>query len=267
VTAAAPGGLVDTHCHLAHIERPASEVLAEARAAGVDVVIDIGMGLAESRASATQASNTAGVYASVGIHPNDVAEFVADADATMSALRELANAPSVVAIGETGLDLYRDRSSPEQQEASFRAHIALAKDVDRTLVIHCRDAHDRVLDVLDDAGAPPRVVMHCFSGDVAFAHACNERGFYASFAGNITYKRNDDLRAAARVVGEHLLLVETDAPFLAPEPFRGKPNAPALVMHTLQRLADVREVNVNAFTMTLRENAHRAFVIAARDLR
>lgn len=253
--------LIDTHCHLAHIERPADEVLAEAAGAGVDIVIDVGMGLAESRTAAERAANTENVFASVGIHPNDLTEFDADPDATMRTLRDLAVSSGVVAIGESGLDFFRDRWTPAQQEDSFRAHIALAKDVDRTLVIHCRDAHDRVLDVLDDEGAPSRVVMHCFSGDAAFANACNERDFYSSFAGNITYKRNDELREAARIVDEHLLLVETDAPFLAPEPFRGRPNAPALVTHTAQRLSEVRGADVNAITSALRANAHRAFVI------
>jgi TatD DNase family protein len=273
VTADGAGGLIDSHCHIGHIEQSPDDVLAEARAAGVDTVIDIGMGLDESRTAAARAAATDGVYASAGIHPNDLTEFDADPDATLAALREIAASPRVVAIGETGLDFYRDRWTSEQQEASFRAQIALAKDVDRTLVIHCRDAHgsvrahDRVLAVLDDEGAPARVVMHCFSGDVAFAHACNERGFYSSFAGNITYKRNDDLRDAARVVDEHLLLVETDAPFLAPEPSRGKANAPALVVYTAQRLAEVRGTNVNVLTSTLRTNTHRAFVIGPRDLR
>ena len=260
--AARTTGLIDSHCHLAHIDRPPDEVLEQARAAGVDAVIDIGMGLEESRTAADRASTTDNVYASVGIHPNELTDFAADPPAALAALREFASIPGVVAIGETGLDFYRDRWTPQQQEASFRAHIALAKDVDRTLVIHCREAHDRVLHVLDDEGPPARVVMHCFSGDVAFARACNDRGYYSSFAGNITYKRNDDLRDAARVVDEHLLLVETDAPFLAPEPFRGKPNEPALVVHTAARLAEVRDVHVNALTSALRANTHRAFVIA-----
>ena len=260
-------GLIDTHCHLSHIDRPPDEVLADAKAAGVDFVIDIGMGLDESRGAADRAREHQGVYASVGIHPNDLSDFVNDADGAMHTLAELASHDRVIAIGETGLDFYRDRWAPEQQEASFRAHTALAKDIDRTLVIHCRDAHDDVLRVLDDEGPPARVVMHCFSGDVAFARACNERGYFCSFAGNITYKRNDELRDAARIVDEHLLLVETDAPFLAPEPFRGKPNAPALVVHTARRLADVRAANVNVLTSTVRANTHRAFVIEGHDLR
>jgi TatD DNase family protein len=270
VSAGEPGtvaaGLIDSHCHLGHIDRPPDDVLADARAAGVDAVIDIGMGLVESRTAAARAAATESVYASVGIHPNDLTEFVDHAADTIAELREIARAPGVVAIGETGLDFYRDRWTPEQQESSFRAHIALAKDADRTLVIHCRDAHDRVLYVLDDESPPSRVVMHCFSGDVAFARACNERGYYSSFAGNITYKRNDDLRDAARAVDEHLLLIETDAPFLAPEPFRGKANAPALVVHTAARLAEVRNANVNTLTSVLRKNTHRAFVIAPHDL-
>jgi TatD DNase family protein len=254
-------GLIDSHCHLGHIERPPDEVLEEARAAGVEAVVDIGMGLDESRTAAERAARTEGLYASVGIHPNDLTEFDADADGTMRSLREIALGRDVVGIGETGLDFYRDRWAPEIQEGSFRAHITLAKELDRALVIHCRDAHTDVIRVLDDAGAPSRVIMHCFSGDVAFANVCGERDYYCSFAGNITYKRNDELRDAARIVPEHLLLVETDAPFLAPVPFRGKSNAPALVAHTASTLADVRGLSVNALTSVLHENTHRAFVI------
>lgn len=254
-------GLADTHCHLDHIERPAAEVLAEARQAGIDLVVDVGMGLAGSEAAAARASGSDMVYASVGIHPNDPSEFDADPAATMARIRELASHPRVVAIGETGLDFYRDRASPDLQERSFRAHIELAAELDKTLVIHCRDAHQRVLDVLGDAGAPARVIMHCFSGDEKFAHECSERGYFCSFAGNITYKRNDELRAAARVVPDHLLLVETDAPFLAPMPFRGKPNAPALVVHTAKALAAARDISETALLQVLHVNTRSAFVI------
>jgi TatD DNase family protein len=254
-------GLIDTHCHLAHIDRPGAEVLDEATAAGIEAVVDIGMGLTESQSAADRARDDARVFAAVGIHPNDTSEFESDPAATMSKLRDIATSPRVVGIGETGLDFYRDRSSRESQEGSFRAHIALAKEADRSLVIHCRDAHEHVLRVLDEEGSPERVIMHCFSGDAAFARACNDRSYFCSFAGNLTYKRNDDLREAARAVADELLLVETDAPFLAPEPFRGKPNAPALVVHTAAFLADVRSTSVNALTSLLRENATRAFVI------
>lgn len=254
-------GLPDSHCHLSHIERDASEVLDEAAAAGVGPVIDVGMGLDEARASASRAAATEGVYAAVGIHPNDLRSFEADPDQTMSELRRLAALPGVVAVGETGLDHYRDRSPHALQETSFRAHIDLAKDVDRTLVIHCRDAHDDVIRVLDDEGAPARVVMHCFSGDADFARRCADRSFYCSFAGNVTYKRNEALRDAARVIPDELLLVETDAPFLAPEPFRGKENAPALVVHTARALADARSVPYETLLHMLQVNTCRAFVI------
>ena len=258
-------GLADTHCHLAHIERDTTQVLAEASEAGVDLVIDIGMGLAESRASAERASSTPGttpgVRAAVGIHPNDLAEFEADRAGTIAALRELAVRPGVVAVGETGLDHYRERSRHDLQEEAFRAHVALAKECDRTLVIHCRDAHDDVIRILDDEGSPSRVVMHCFSGDAGFARTCAERSYFCSFAGNLTYKRNDDLRDACVVVPQHLLLVETDAPYLAPVPFRGKPNAPALVVHTARMLASVRSMSVDDVLLVLHENTRRAFVI------
>lgn len=254
-------GLVDSHCHLSHIERPLTEVLAEAEAAGVEVVIDIGMGLGESRAAADHARSGRGLYASVGFHPNDLAAYEADPSASMAELRRLATLQNVVAVGETGLDHYRERSSPGLQERAFRAHIALAKDIEHTLVIHCRDAHDRVLDVLDEEGSPERVVMHCFSGDVAFARICAERGYFCSFAGNITYKRSDKLRDAARTVPEELLLVETDAPFLAPHPHRGKPNHPALLPNTVAVLAESRSTSFEELTAVLRENARRAFLI------
>lgn len=253
--------LPDTHCHLGHIDRDPTEVLAEATAAGVGPVIDIAMGLQEAQVSVTRAASTEGLYASVGIHPNDLAAYEADPAGTMRALEAFASDDAVVGIGETGIDLYRDRHPLGLQEDAFRAHIELAKRTDRTLVIHCRDAHDDVLRVLDDAGAPARTVMHCFSGDVAFASACADRALFCSFAGNLTYKRNDDLREAARIVPEELLLVETDAPFLAPMPFRGKPNAPALVVHTAEVLADVRSIERESVLQVLQMNFRRAFVI------
>ncbi|MEX2394690.1 MAG: TatD family hydrolase, partial [Actinomycetota bacterium] len=208
-----------------------------------------------------------GVFAAVGIHPNDLSDFVVDPAGSLASLERLVALPDVVAVGETGLDFYRDRWSPVQQEDAFRAHIHLAKRTDRTLVIHCRDAHDRVIEVLDDEGAPSRVVMHCFSGDVAYAKTCAERGFFCSFAGNVTYKRNDDLRDAARAVPDELLLVETDAPYLAPMPLRGKPNAPAFVVHTARALAEVRGTTTEALADSLGIATNRAFVIPPYDLR
>jgi len=249
--------VVDTHCHLGHVDDDPRLAVAEALEAGVELIVDIGMGIAESDAAVQRAERSDGsIKASVGLHPNDLDAFSDDA---MSALADLAVSDAVVAIGETGLDFYRDRSPRERQEASFRAHVELAKATGKTLVIHCRDAHDAVIDVLDDTGAPERVVMHCFSGDVAHARACVERGFYCSFAGNVTYRTAEPLRDAARTVPAELLLVETDAPFLAPVPMRGKRNRPAFVVHTARALAEMLDIDANEFGERTCVNARSAF--------
>ncbi|MCA1830430.1 MAG: TatD family hydrolase, partial [Actinobacteria bacterium] len=213
--------------------------------------------LEESHTSAER--DLDGVYVSVGIHPNDLAEFEADPDGAMGELVRIAENPGVVGIGETGLDFFRERSAPGLQERAFHAHIDVARELDKALVIHCRDAHERLLEVLDDATLPARVIMHCFSGDVAFAQASGERGFFCSFAGNLTYKRNDDLRQAAAAVPRDLLLIETDAPFLTPEPHRGRPNSPALLPLTAQKLADVLELPLDELEVHLDANTKRAF--------
>jgi TatD DNase family protein len=254
--------LVDTHCHLGHIERDLEEVLGEASDAGVVRVIDVGMGTAESAATVDRAERSDGrVFAAIGVHPNDVAEFTAAPEATIEQLRGLAASETVVAIGETGLDHYRDRSPPDLQEAAFVAQIALARQLDKTLVIHCRDAHARLIEVLQGAGPPERVVMHCFSGDARFAALCASHGWFCSFAGNITYPKNEDLREAARAVPAELLLVETDAPFLAPQPYRGKSNAPALVAHTVRALAEARGEAADTLGAQLWENVGAAFAL------
>ncbi len=150
---------------------------------------------------------------------------------------------------------------PSSRNALSGHHIALAKQTDRTLVIHCRDAHDRVLRVLDEAGAPSRVVMHCFSGDAAFARECASRGFFGSFAGNLTYQRNEELRRAAGLLPIELLLVETDAPFLAPDPHRGKPNHPGLLPNTARVLASERSLSLEALAEVLAKNTRAAFLL------
>ncbi len=246
--------MIDSHCHLAHVEADPADTLAAARDAGVSTVIDIAMGLAECEASTARFGPCA-----IGIHPNELEEFQADPSGAMTRLAELAGRPNVVGIGETGLDFFRERSGEALQVAAFRAHIDLAKQADKALVIHCRDAHDAVLEVLDDAGAPSRVVMHCFSGDEAFAMKCAARGFFCSFAGNVTYKRNTDLRRAATSLPTELVLVETDAPFLTPEPHRGKPNAPSLLPITATRLASELQMPLEELSRRLDDNTRRAF--------
>lgn len=248
--------MIDSHCHLAHIEAEPADTLAAAHEAGVHTVIDIAMGLAECEASVARGGPCA-----VGIHPNELEEFESDPSGSMARLAEIASQPGVVGIGETGLDFFRERSGEALQVAAFRAHIALAKGSDKALVIHCRDAHDAVLDVLDETGAPARVVMHCFSGDEAFAVKCADRGFFCSFAGNVTYKRNTDLRRAATSLPTELLLVETDAPFLTPEPHRGRPNSPSLLPITASRLASELQMPLEELEKRLDDNTRRAFAL------
>jgi TatD DNase family protein len=238
------------------------EALAAAASVGIGTVVQVGVDLPSSRWSAEVAAQHEQVHAAVALHPNEAGRGAA----TDEALREveaLAALPQVVAVGETGLDHYRTET-PEGhrlQEESFRAHIAIAKRTGRTLVIHDRDAHDEVLRVLLDEGAPDRVVFHCFSGDAAMARTCAEHGFWMSFAGPVTFKPNDELRAAAAAAPAELLLVETDAPFLTPMPFRGRPNAPYLVPLTVRALAAVKDLELAQLCEVLAGNGRRAFAL------
>jgi len=242
-----PGDALDAHCHLDLIEQPAGEVLAAARAAGIRRVITVGVDLASSAWSARCAAENDGVYAAVAVHPNETAAAAnspSERDSVLAELAAMAELPQVRAVGETGLDYYRDHAPPELQREWFRAHIEIAKRAGKALMIHDRDAHDDVLRILDDEGPPEKVVFHCFSGDVGMAKRCAEAGYVMSFAGNVTFSNAQPLRDAAAAAPAELLLVETDAPFLTPVPQRGKPNTPAMTAHTVRCLADVKHVSV-----------------------
>jgi TatD DNase family protein len=259
---ALPVDVLDSHAHLDLMGVDVDEALAAAASVGIGTVVQVGVDLPSSRWSAQVAAQHEQVHAAVALHPNEAGRGAA----TDEALREveaLASLPQVVAVGETGLDHFRTET-PEGhrlQEASFRAHIAIAKRTGRTLVIHDRDAHDDVLRVLLDEGAPDRVVFHCFSGDAAMARTCAQHGFWMSFAGPVTFKPNDELRAAAAAAPAELLLVETDAPFLTPMPFRGRPNAPYLVPLTVRALATVKDLELAALCEVLAANGRRAFAL------
>jgi TatD DNase family protein len=199
------------------------------------------------------------VLAAVALHPNEAGAGAATDDA-LAEIDRLAALPRVRAVGETGLDRYR--TGPDgwaAQEASFRAHIRIAKERGVALVVHDRDAHDEILRVVDDEGAPEHVVMHCFSGDAAFATACVERGFVLSFAGTLTFANAAYLREAAALTPVEQLLVETDSPFLTPVPFRGRPNASRLVPHTVRALAEVTGVELEELCTHLTATAERVF--------
>ena len=248
VTDPLPRPAFDGHTHLDIMGLPVPGVLAAARQAGIARVITVGTDLESSRWSARCADDYDDVYAAVAIHPNETAAAAGgDAGRAGQVLAEielLAGLPQVRAVGETGLDYYRDHSDPAVQRDWFRAHIAIAKRTGKVLMIHDREAHEDVLRILAEEGAPDRVVFHCFSGDVEMAKRCAEAGYVMSFAGNLTFTSAQNLRDAAAVAPAELVLTETDAPFLTPVPWRGKPNSPALTAYTVRCLAEVKNMDV-----------------------
>jgi TatD DNase family protein len=262
-----PFPVVDNHCHLDHrvkggqMIEPA-EALARAAAVGVTRIVQVGTDVESSRWAVDAARQFPSIVATVALHPNDAPLLAMDGlhEDAITEIANLASDESVRAIGETGLDYYR--TGPDgraAQEQSFREHIRLAKELDRTLVIHDRDAHADVLRVLDDEGMPERTVMHCFSGDGAFAQACVERGAYLSFAGTVTFKNAENVRDGLRAAPRDQILVETDAPFLTPEPFRGRPNASFLIPLTVRFMAGIVGVSVEELCRDIAENTERAF--------
>jgi TatD DNase family protein len=235
----------------------AGSSVARAAAVGIAPLLSVGTDVASSRWQVQAARSHPGVHAAVAIHPN---ESIGAGEAEWSAIERLAADSAVVAVGETGLDHYRTRAGDwAAQEASFRRHIAIAKAVGKALVIHDREAHADCLRVLAEEGAPERTVFHCFSGDVAMARECARAGYAMSFAGNLTFKNAVNLRQAATAAPAELLLVETDAPFLTPEPHRGRPNAPYLVPYTLRALAELKGLGDAQLAETLAATAARVF--------
>lgn len=249
------GGAVDSHCHLFLIGRDPEEVLADARAAGVGTVVCPGIDPSSSRRAVELAESFRGVFATAGMHPHDASGFDARAGAE---IEELLSNPLVVAVGECGLDFYRMRSPQEDQERAFRSHIALAREAGLPLVVHVREAWPEVLRLLDE-GSAERVVLHCFTGDAGAASDAVDRGWYLSFAGNITYPRNDHLREAAATVPLDRVLVETDSPYLAPQRIRGRDNAPANVLDVIARIAALRGEPVENVLNATASNARAAF--------
>lgn len=255
----------DAHTHLASTASATGlmpeDLIAAAAAVGVTRMVDVGTDVESSVGAVDLASQWPQVIACVAIHPNDAARLGSSLEAELGLLAPLADAPGVRAVGETGLDYFRttDADGMRRQRASFAAHIALAKSRDLALVIHDRDAHEDVLAVLDSEGAPSRVMMHCFSGDVDFARRCLERGFWLSFPGTVTFKPNHALRAAMLLTPVDRLLVETDAPYLTPVPYRGRPNASYLLPHTVGFMAGERREDIEELSQRLADNATAVF--------
>jgi len=251
--------LVDSHCHLdfPDFEADRADIIARARAAGVGIMVTISTRVRQfERLRAIIESNDR-IYASIGTHPHNAAE---ELDVTTADLVELARHPKVVAIGEAGLDYHYGGDRPAQAEG-LRRHIAAARETGLPLVIHARDADDDMANLLrEEAGKGPfPAILHCFSSGRDLAMTGVELGFYVSFSGIITFKRTDALRAIAAEVPADRLLVETDAPYLAPTPHRGARNEPAYVAETAKVLAEIRGVTPEAIAATTTENFHRLF--------
>lgn len=246
----------DTHCHLTYAPTGPRAVVAEAEAAGVSAMVTVGTDLASSAECVAIASSHPSVWAAVGIHPNDSIEAT---DHVLARIEDLAAHPRVVAVGETGLDWFREGAPRIRQEESFREHIRIAHDLGKAVVVHDRDAHDDVVRVLLDAQPLPRVVFHCFSGGPDLVETCAANGWWMSFAGNVTFSNAKPLQEAAARVPAELLLTETDSPFLTPHPHRGKPNAPAMVAVTTAFLADLHGATTEDLAAATSANARRAF--------
>jgi len=245
--------MIDTHAHLDACADAPDAVLARARAAGVDRVVAIGSAIDSSRTAIAIAERDPGVFAAVGIHPHHAGD---DEAARIDDLRELLAHERAVAVGETGLDFYRDYAPHEAQRKLFVQHLALAEEFGKPAVIHTRAADEATAAVL--AGFRGTVILHCFSAPSLLAVAL-ERSYFVSFAGNVTYPKANDLREAARRVPADRVLVETDSPYLAPQPRRGHPNEPANVRHTLAALAEARAEDPGELEATIDANAAAAF--------
>jgi TatD DNase family protein len=259
--------MIDTHAHLddSQFDADRDEVVARARQAGVETVICVGTSVASSRIAVRMAETYPQLYAAVGIHPNSCAEAAAD---DWEQIVAMLDHPRVVALGETGLDRYRDFAPIELQREYFTRHLRLGEERDLPVIIHCREAQADLLPMLREAAArkPLRAVLHAFSGDAAMAVECERLGLYVSFAGNVTYtnKKFQPLAAAAATIPDDHILIETDSPYLTPEPLRGKQrrNEPALVAHTAAHLAALRGVPVEQFAAQTAANARRLFRLA-----
>ncbi|MFF4804763.1 TatD family hydrolase [Streptomyces sp. NPDC001351] len=270
--------VADSHTHLDMQNGTVEEGLAKAASVGVTTVVQVGCDVRGSQWAAETAGRHEAVHATVALHPNEAPRIVhgdpdgwsrqgareaggaAALDEALGQIDALAGLTQVKGVGETGLDYFRTGpEGKEAQEASFRAHIEIAKRHGKALVIHDRDAHADVLRILKEEGAPERTVFHCYSGDAEMAQVCARAGYFMSFAGNITFKNAQQLRDALAVAPLELVLVETDAPFLTPAPYRGRPNAPYLIPVTVRAMAAVRGIDEDALATALAANTARAF--------
>ena len=255
----------DSHAHLEIVtntepDHPEiAKVIAEAKSVGIDRLVQVGYSADQSQWCVRLAELFPNVVAAVALHPNE-APVVEDLESDLARISELAKHPKVRAIGETGLDFFRTEPElQDRQRYSFKRHIQMAKDLDKTLVIHDRDAHRAVLDILDEVGAPDKTVFHCFSGDAEMARECVAKGYLLSFAGTVTFKNAPQLREALKLVPSNQLLVETDSPFLAPMPHRGALNTPSQIPNILRFMAAERGDDLVELVGSISNNLNRIF--------
>jgi TatD DNase family protein len=254
--------VVDTHAHLGLCEPAEGELVEAAREAGVGRILTVGLGEDSNPPVVESALASEEVFASVGCHPNGASGFD---EAAAEGIEELCSREGVVAVGETGLDFYRDRADPDDQRRAFSAQIGIARRTAKPLVVHLRDrdeseeAVSETFGTLTDEAEGVTVILHCFSAGPQWAERAAELGWYCSFAGNLTYPKSEAIREAAAIVPDDQILVETDSPFLAPQPVRGKPNQPANVVATAERLAELRGVAYGELERTVEANAARVF--------
>lgn len=261
-----PVPVMDNHTHLDFptddVRVDVSAALDAAEAVGVCGAVQVGCDLESSRFTVRAVDLDPRLLGAVALHPNDAPEYAArgELEDALAEIEELAAHPRVRAIGETGLDFFRTEGEGlAHQRYSFRRHIDIAKRLDRTLQIHDRDAHDDVVQVLREEGAPERVVFHCFSGDAELARICNREGWFMSFAGTLTFKNAGNLREALSVADPELVLVETDSPFLTPHPHRGRPNASYMVPYTVRAIAELTETDLAELCGRVSANTVRAY--------
>ena len=255
--------LTDTHTHLdfPHFDGDREQVIGQALAAGVGAIVDIGTDLASSQAAVALAEAYPQIYAAVGVHPHDAKTLTEE---TLEELGVLALHPKVVAIGEIGLDFFRDLSPRDKQRQAFQQQLALASEVGKPVIIHDRDAHSEVMAILRrwiEGGHQPAGVLHCFSGDLAMAQEAIELGFYISIAGPVTFKNARRLRELVRQLPLEKLLVETDCPYLTPHPHRGKRNEPAYVKLVAQEVARIKEMSLEEIARITSNNAQALFAL------
>jgi TatD DNase family protein len=250
--------LIDTHCHvdLDAFDADRPKVIERARSAGVSDLLVVGFEPERWSTAAALAASCSGVRTAAGLHPNSASQFT---DEILSQIASEMERPETVAIGEIGIDLYWNHASLQSQEDVFRAQIALARDLNVPFIVHQRDAEREVLDVLKSFGTPLNGVLHCFTGDWHYAQDILKLGMYAGLGGAVTFKSRTDLHEAARQIPLDRIVLETDAPFMAPVPHRGKRNEPAFVLHVAERLAEMRSETIEEISRASTENAMNLF--------